>query len=62
MLYERALAQLRAQSFPMATLWVLEGNVHARSWYERRGWKMTGDRVVTYAPAGIEDVGYRLAL
>jgi ribosomal protein S18 acetylase RimI-like enzyme len=62
MLYERAVAHLRAQRFSTATLWVLEGNAHARRWYEHRGWTATDDRVVTYAPAGIEDVGYRLVL
>ena len=62
MLYERAVAQLRVNGFTTATLWVLEGNEHARGWYERRGWKLTDDRVVSYALAGIEDLGYRLLL
>jgi GNAT superfamily N-acetyltransferase len=61
-LYQRAVEHLRSQSFSTATLWVLEGNVRARGWYERRGWTATDDRLVAYAPAGIEDVVYRLAL
>lgn len=62
MLYETAVGYLRSQGFATATLWVLERNVRARRWYERRGWTATDDRVVAYAPAGIEDFVYRLAL
>ncbi len=62
LLYERAITHLREQCFASATLWVLEGNVHARTWYERRGWNLNGDRTATYAPAGIDDVGYQLPL
>jgi ribosomal protein S18 acetylase RimI-like enzyme len=47
---------------PEATLWVLEANSYARKWYERLGWKLSGKRKTTYAPAGIDDVQYRLAL
>ena len=61
-LYERALEHLRAQGFSAASLWVLEANAHARRWYEQRGWTPTEDRVVTYATAGIEDIGYELML
>ena len=61
-LYERAVAHLRAQGFSSASLWVLEANAHARHWYEQRGWTPTDDRVVTYAAAGIEDIGYQLML
>jgi ribosomal protein S18 acetylase RimI-like enzyme len=61
-LYERAVEHLHSRSFSTATLWVLEGNVRARGWYERRGWTATDHRRVVYAPAGIEDVLYRLGL
>jgi ribosomal protein S18 acetylase RimI-like enzyme len=61
-LYERAVEHLRSHTFSTATLWVLEGNARARGWYQRRGWTATDDRLVVYAPAGIEDVVYRLVL
>jgi len=48
--------------FPAATLWVLEANAKARSWYERLGWRLSGTRKPMYAPAGIDDVGYRIDL
>jgi ribosomal protein S18 acetylase RimI-like enzyme len=61
-LYDVAMASMAGTGFPAATLWVLERNTRARSWYERRGWRPTGDRKPTYAPAGIDDVGYRIDL
>lgn len=61
-LYDRAMAHLRAQGFRSATLWVLEANLRARGWYERLGWRITRDRLTTYAPAGIDDVGYERLL
>jgi len=45
-----------------ATLWVLEANWRARDWYERLGWEATGQRKPVWAPGGIDDIGYRLAL
>lgn len=60
-LYASAKADLRAR-FDEATLWVLEGNGRARSWYERLGWRLTERRMPTYAPAGIHDVQYRIDL
>ncbi len=61
-LYECGMTHLRAQNLRTATLWVLEANVHARAWYERLGWRLTTDRLTTYAPAGIDDVGYERSL
>lgn len=61
-LYVTALRDLTDRRFPEATLWVLEANSRARSWYERLGWRPSGRRKTTYAPAGIDDVQYRLAL
>lgn len=60
-LYEVAMAHLVSR-FDAATLWVLEGNTAARSWYERLGWRLTSRRTPTYAPAGIDDVQYRIDL
>jgi GNAT superfamily N-acetyltransferase len=61
-LYEAAVSHLRAVGFVDATLWVLEGNARARSWYERLGWRPTGERKSVFAPAGIEDLRYRFTL
>lgn len=36
-----------------ATLWVLEGNHRARSWYKRLGWRGNGARKTVYLPAEI---------
>ena len=60
-LYTVAVADL-ASRFAEATLWVLEANRRARAWYERLGWRLTPKRKATYAPAGIDDVQYRIAL
>jgi ribosomal protein S18 acetylase RimI-like enzyme len=60
-LYTVAIGDLAAR-FAEATLWVLEGNTRARAWYERLGWRSTPRRKTTYAPAGIDDVQYRIAL
>jgi ribosomal protein S18 acetylase RimI-like enzyme len=60
-LYETAMDDLGSR-FGAATLWVLEANVRARSWYERLGWRLTPKRTPTFAPANIEDVQYRIDL
>jgi ribosomal protein S18 acetylase RimI-like enzyme len=60
-LYDVAIADLAAR-FTEATLWVLEDNVRARGWYERLGWQLTPLRKATYAPAGVDDVQYRITL
>jgi ribosomal protein S18 acetylase RimI-like enzyme len=61
-LYGAAIDYMAEIGFPAATLWVLETNARARSWYERLGWRATGERKTVYAPASIDDVGYRLEL
>jgi ribosomal protein S18 acetylase RimI-like enzyme len=61
-LYRAAEDQMRRDGLPAATLWVLERNERARRWYERLGWRTTGEVRPVYAPAGIDDVQYRLDL
>jgi GNAT superfamily N-acetyltransferase len=61
-LYGAAIEHLRRVGFAEATVWVLEENRRARSWYERLGWRATGERRTVYEPAGIDDVRYRLTL
>ena len=56
------LAHLREVGFSDATLWVLEHNLRARNWYERLGWRPTGERKAVYAPAQIDDLRYRFSL
>jgi GNAT superfamily N-acetyltransferase len=60
--YTRAVAHLRDVGFSEATLWVLEHNLRARSWYERLGWRATGERKAVYPPAQIDDLRYRISL
>ena len=61
-LYTSAMTHLRDAGFAEATLWVLEHNLRARSWYERLGWSATGERKAVYAPGEIDDVRYRIRL
>ncbi len=43
-----------------ASLWVLDGNVHARRFYERDGWRFDGThRTVTYGDVPVQEVRYR---
>lgn len=51
---------LRAHGFEYASLWVLQGNVRARHFYERAGWSMDGatkDDVI--ASSRVTEVRYR---
>jgi ribosomal protein S18 acetylase RimI-like enzyme len=61
-LHAAAMDHLRNDGFAEATLWVLERNARARAWYERLGWQSTGERKTVYAPAGIDDLRYRIVL
>jgi ribosomal protein S18 acetylase RimI-like enzyme len=56
LLYGAALSHLQTIGFRQASLWVLEGNARARSWYERLGWRPTGERRPVFARAGIDDL------
>jgi putative hydrolase of the HAD superfamily len=59
-LYQACLRELAELGFTQATLWVLERNERVREWYERLGWKVTGERKPVYEPAAIDDLRYRL--
>jgi GNAT superfamily N-acetyltransferase len=57
-LHDLALDRLRETNVAEARLWTLTENHRARSFYERRGWSLTGrTRVVPYPPHPI-DVEY----
>jgi GNAT superfamily N-acetyltransferase len=59
-LHDEALDVLRDLGSSRCSLWVLEANDRARSFYERRGWRLNRDtRVVPFPPHPI-DVGYTL--
>ena len=59
-----ALEELRAQGFAAATLWVLEGNERARSFYRDLGWRCDGATRVEAAESAspLAEVRYRIAL
>ncbi len=59
LLYSVAIEHLRDAGYAESTLWVLEGNARARSWYERLGWVATGERKAVFQPAGIDELRYR---
>jgi GNAT superfamily N-acetyltransferase len=59
-LHDRGLELLRSQGSERCLLWVLEDNLRARRFYERRGWLEDGrTRVVEFPPNPL-DVGYTL--
>jgi putative acetyltransferase len=59
-LHDRALELVRELGATRCHLWVLEENLRARRFYERRGWRENGEtRVVEYPPQPL-DVGYTL--
>ena len=61
-LYLGALGWLRRGDYREATLWVLERNDRARTWYERLGWRTTGEQRTVYEPAGIVELHYLIRL
>ena len=59
-LHDEAVELIRGLGSSRCSLWVLEANERARSFYETRGWRLNGDtRVVPYPPNPV-DVGYSL--
>ena len=42
MLMNKAIETLKAEGYKKATLWVLDTNTKARSWYEQKRWKVEG--------------------
>jgi GNAT superfamily N-acetyltransferase len=50
-LHDHALDRLRETGVQEARLWTLAGNPRARTFYENRGWRLTGrTRVVPFPP------------
>jgi putative acetyltransferase len=59
-LHDRALDEVRQLGSASCQLWVLEDNVRARRFYERRGWHENGETRVVEFPPNPLDVGYSL--
>jgi len=60
LLMSAARERLRAVGVTKALLWVLDGNVRARRFYERDGWRFDGTRrTVTYGNLPVDEVRYR---
>ena len=60
LLITAARARLRGVGVLGASLWVLHGNVRARRFYERDGWRFDGTRrTVTFRNVTVEEVRYR---
>ena len=58
-----ATAEMRKQGYLVATLWVLEGNVRAKRFYEREGWALDGGRMVEHRRGfDLVEVRYRGSL
>lgn len=61
-LLRAAVAKMRENGFEDQRLWVLQGNTHARSFYERNGWWTDGATKVDEQPGGaIVEVRYQLS-
>ena len=59
-LHDEGVELIRGFGSSRASLWVLEANERARSFYEHRGWRLNGHtRVVPFPPNPV-DVGYSL--
>jgi GNAT superfamily N-acetyltransferase len=43
LLHERIVAEMRERDFAAACLWTPAGQLRARAFYERRGWRPSGD-------------------
>lgn len=59
-LHDRALDELRGLGSTSCKLWVLEDNVRARRFYERRGWRENGESRIVEFPPNPLDIGYSL--
>lgn len=59
-LFEHVELRLHTEGFESAVLWVLRDNPRARAFYERHGWKPTGEETdVTIRDITLPEVEYR---
>ena len=61
-LLAKAVAGMRSQGFLQATLWVLEDNARAITFYRREGWKPDGTRDACYRVLNAPALRFRLPL
>ena len=61
-LHAAAFEALRAAGTSRASLWCLAENARARTFYEKRGWRLNGDERVARFPPHPVEVGYSIDL
>ena len=62
MLHDTAIEAMQGRSYARAGLWVLEANDRARSFYERRGWRLDPGRTLQLHGQGTLELRYELVL
>jgi GNAT superfamily N-acetyltransferase len=60
LLFDSGSAYLRGRGFAELILWVLEDNVRARSFYEKKGWRPDGGRKPSFSKPVLSQVRYRV--
>jgi GNAT superfamily N-acetyltransferase len=61
-LMQRVLAEVRAEGYPRIILWVLAENARARRFYERSGFRLSGETQVLHGLGDVPEVCYEQAL
>jgi ribosomal protein S18 acetylase RimI-like enzyme len=61
-LHDLALRRLRHHGYRDVDLWLLNGNVRARHFYERQGWRSSGDERAGTWPTGALETRFVRAL
>ncbi|HUW88408.1 MAG TPA: GNAT family N-acetyltransferase [Candidatus Paceibacterota bacterium] len=60
-LMREGLTALKTEGLTCAVLWVLEGNLRTRTWYESHGWKSTGrSKIDQRGSFTMEEIQYRI--
>lgn len=62
LLHDAVVDFMRGKGWPESQLWVLEENHQARTFYEKRGWKLDGRTRLAHFPPYPPAVGYTLDL
>ncbi|MDP1711717.1 MAG: GNAT family N-acetyltransferase [Candidatus Nanopelagicaceae bacterium] len=60
-LMREGLTALKTEGLTCAVLWVLDGNLRTRAWYESHGWRSTGRRKLDQRENfALEEIQYRI--